>query len=156
CTLTETASPASASTIVVTGTGDVLASNNLAGYTIWVNGNGLFNTDAILNLGANVSNLGGILLQSSNNTYQSNIAIGSYTLTNAGTITASAGSGGNRIITGDLTNTGSIVAGVGTWLSTTGSGNTFNQNGGTISGTGTFTVTGGLLNFNGGATVGDV
>ncbi len=52
CKLAETASPASPSTIVVTGTGDTLASDNLAGYTIWVNGNGLFNTDAILNLGA--------------------------------------------------------------------------------------------------------
>ena len=95
-------------------------------------------------------------MESSNNTYQSNIANGSYTLTNVGTITASLGSGGNRIITGNVTNSGSIVVGAGTWLSTTGSGNTFNQNAGTINATGTFTVTGGLLNFNGGTAVGDV
>ena len=108
CKLFETASPASASTIVIAGTGDTLESNNLAGYTLWVNGNGLFNTDAILNLGANVSNRGAILLESSNNTYQSNIATGSSTLTNLGTITSSLGTGGNRIISGTLNNQATI------------------------------------------------
>ena len=69
---------------MIAGNGDILETDNLSGYTIWVNGNGLFNTDAILNLGASVTNenRGTILLESSNNTYQSNIATGSYTLTN--------------------------------------------------------------------------
>src|SRR5262249_37374203 len=106
CTLTETASPASASTIVIAGTGDVLGTNNLAGYTIWVNGNGLFNADAILKLGANVTNLGTILLQSSNQGYQSNNASGSSTLTNPCPTPPSSGRGGNRIISGTLVNQG--------------------------------------------------
>ena len=120
CALYETASPSSASTIMIAGNGDVLETDNLSGYTIWVNGNGLFNTDATLNLGANVTNENGgtILLQSSNNTYQSNIATGSYTLTNVGTITAEGGSGGNRIISGTLDNQGTIAAtGTTTWRS---------------------------------------
>ena len=111
CTLTETAAPASASTIVIAGTGDVLASANLSGYTIWVNGNGLFNSDAVLSLGANVTNAGTILLQSSNNTYQSNLVTGSHTLTNVGTITAEGGSGGNRIFSGTVVNQGTISGG---------------------------------------------
>ncbi len=156
CTLQETASPVSPSTILISGTTTYLATDNLAGYTLWVNGNSRFNTDTILNLGGNVANRGTILLESSNGGYQSNIAGGSYILTNLGTITSSLGSGGNRIITGRLTNEGSIIVDAGTWLSTTGSGNIFNQNAGTINATGTFTVTGGLLDFNGGATVGDV
>ena len=127
----------------------------MAGYTLWVQGSNHYG-DTILNVGGNIANRGAILLQSSNSGYQSNITTGSYTLTNIGTITSSLGTNGNRIITGNLTNVGSIIVSAGTWLNTTGSGNTFNQNAGTISGTGTFTVTSGLLNFNGGATVGDV
>ncbi len=120
CAIYETASPASASTIIVASKGDALETNNLSGYTLWVNGSGLFNTDAILNLGGNVSNDGSILLESSNNTYQSNIATGSYTLTNAGTITASLGSGGNRIIAGTLDNQGAISADNNDYLEITG------------------------------------
>src|SRR5205807_2448672 len=127
-----TGSPASASTIVIAGVGDVLASDNLAGYTLWVDGNGLFNTDAILNLGANVTNRGGILLQSSNGGYQSNIATGSHTLTNTGTITAALGSGGNRIVSGTLDNQG-IVAGGNDYLEITG---TYIADAGTILGAG--------------------
>ena len=94
CQLFETSSPASASTIIIASLGDTLETDNLSGYTLWVNGNGLFNTDARLNLGGNVANRGAILLESSNSGYQSNIATGSSTLTNIGTITSSLGTGG--------------------------------------------------------------
>ncbi len=130
CALFETASPASASTIIATSVGDTLETDNLSGYTIWVNGNGLFNTDAILKLGGNVSNLGTILLQSSNSNYQSNIATGSSTLTNLGTITSSLGSGGNRIVSGTLNNQGT-VAGGNDYLEITG---TYVAQGGTTTG----------------------
>ncbi len=44
----------------------------------------------------------------------------------------------------------------GTWLNSTQTGNTFNQNAGTINAAGTFTVTSGRFNFNGGTATGDV
>ena len=155
CTLEETTTPAAASTILISGTTTTLITNNLVGYTLWVQGSSHYG-DTILKLGASATNLGAILLESANGAYQSNIVTGSDTLTNQGTIESSLGSGGNRIITGNVTNSGSIVVDAGTWLNTTGSGNTFNQNAGTINATGTFTVTSGLFNFNGGATIGDV
>ncbi len=131
CKLYETASPASASTIVVASTSDTLETDNLSGYTVWVNGSSLFNTDAILNLGANVNNRGAILLESSNGAYQSNIATGSSTLTNLGTIQASLGSGGARIISGTLANQGSVSADNNDYLEITG---TYQAQGGTTTG----------------------
>ena len=155
CSLQETAAPASASTILVAGKGVTLATDNLAGYTVWSQGSD-HGGDAVLNIGAGVTNRGAILLQSVNNTYQSDMAIGPYTLTNLGTISSAQGSGGVRSITGRIVNDGSVVAGAGTWLSVTGGGYEFDQESGTIEGDGTFTVTGGLMRFDGGTTIGDV
>ena len=62
----------------------------LQSVTIWVQGRDGFG-DAKLNLSANATNSGTILLQSANNTYQSEINTGSSTLTNLGTITELGG-----------------------------------------------------------------
>ena len=55
CTLQETAAPASPSTIVVAGQGVTLATDNLAGYTLWVQGSNHYG-DAVLTLAGSVSN----------------------------------------------------------------------------------------------------
>ena len=51
--------------ILVGGAGDTMTTNNLAGTTLWVNGSSAFG-DAVLYLGGSLSNLGTILLESSN------------------------------------------------------------------------------------------
>ncbi len=87
CTLQETAAPASASTITAAGQGVTLATDNLAGYTLWVRG-GNHGGDAVLQLAGDRATTATILLQSADNTYQSDIATGSSTLTNLGTISS--------------------------------------------------------------------
>ena len=109
CQLQETAAPASPSTIVVAGNAVTLATDNLAGYTLWVQGSD-HGGNAVLQLGGSLANRGTILLQSANNTYQSEINTGSSTLTNLGTISSGAGSGGLRVISGTLNNQATIDA----------------------------------------------
>ncbi len=155
CTLQETASPASPSIIVVSGGSTTLGSDNHAGYTIWVQGSN-HDGDTILKLAGNENNFGAILLKSTDGAWRSDINTGAFILTNAGSLTSSLGTGGERAITGNVTNTGSIVVDAGTWLNSTQTGNTFNQNAGTINAAGTFTVTSGRFNFNGGTATGDV
>src|SRR5207249_158194 len=99
--------------------------------TVWVQGRYSFG-GAVLNLTSDVSNRGEIHLESSDYNYKSDVATGSFTLTNLGTISAAPGSGGERLITGNVNNSGMITVEAGTWLSTTGAGNVFNQNAGTI------------------------
>ncbi len=60
----------------VTGQDVTLATDNLVGYTLWVQG-GNHGGDAILQLAANEANRGTILLQSADSNYQSDIATGS-------------------------------------------------------------------------------
>ncbi len=131
CTLQEISAPASASTILVSGTTTTLASDNLAGYTLWVQGSPHYG-DTILHLGGNVSNLGTILLESIVNGDRSDVATGSYTLTNLGTITSGAGAGGERLITGTLNNQATIDA-TGDYVDIEG---TYQAQGGTILGDG--------------------
>ena len=109
CTLQEIASPSSPSTILISGTTTTLATDNLAGYNLWVQGSNHYG-DTILKLGGNVANRGNILLQSANGTWRSDINTGSSTLTNAGTITAGAGAGGERLIVGTTDNQATIDA----------------------------------------------
>ena len=131
CQLQETAAPASPSTIVVAGSGVTLATDNLAGYTLWVQGSD-HGGNAVLQLGGSLANRGTILLQSANNTYQSEINTGSSTLTNLGTISSGAGSGGLRVISGTLNNQATIDA-TADYLDITG---VYQVQGGVISGSG--------------------
>ncbi len=119
--------------------------------------------DTILKLGGSEANHGAILLQSANNTYKSDISTGSSTLTNdyAGTIQINPGSGGERLIQGNLVNLGTLNCLANTTLGATGAslanaglisiagvtvtavGSTLtNQVGGLISGYGTFNTSG--------------
>src|SRR5262249_41973947 len=123
--------PSSASTITATGQGVALASDNLAGYTLWGRG-GNFGGDAILQIAGSPSNRGVILLQSADSNYQSNIATGSSTLTNVGTISSGGGSGGSRIISGTLDNRATVDA-TADYLEITG---TYIADAGTILGAG--------------------
>ncbi|MFI5456981.1 MAG: hypothetical protein ACHRXM_16165 [Isosphaerales bacterium] len=98
--------------------------------TIWVHGSAA-GGNATLSVSQGITNDGTILLESSNNAYQSNIATGSSTLTNLGTITASPGSGGNRIISGTLNNQATVAAASDDYLEITG---TYQAQGGTTTG----------------------
>src|SRR5207237_982229 len=90
-TLNIVASPSSATTILVGGRGVVLASNNIANTTIWVQGNNIWQ-QAAMTVNNGLSNNGTILLESINNTWGAALALGG-TLTNAanGTIQVSVG-----------------------------------------------------------------
>src|SRR5262249_57733222 len=99
CTVQETASPASASTIVAAGNAVTLATDNLPGYTLWVRG-GNHGGDAILQLGGNLSNRSTILLQSADQGYRSDIATGPHTLTKLGRASSRARAGGEGVVAG--------------------------------------------------------
>ncbi len=118
-TLLVTVSTASPTTILVDGTGTYLATNNLPNTTIWVQGNAsLGGVNATLTVAAGLRNDGTILLESQNSGYTDTLATGSGTFTNAadGIIQVTAGTGGGRTITGNLTNLGAINVGAGTTL----------------------------------------
>src|SRR5262249_36535527 len=106
-TLIVSVSTASPITILVDG-GTTLASNNLPNTTIWVQGNALIGKDATLVMAAGVVNDGTILLESQNSNYTDTLLTPSGTFTNAadGVIQVTAGTGGGRAITGNLTNPG--------------------------------------------------
>ena len=118
-TLLVTVSTATPTTILVDGTGDTLATNNLPNTTIWVQGNAsLGGVNATLTVAPGLTNDGTILLESQNSGYTDTLSTGSGTFTNAadGTIQVTAGTGGARSITGNLTNLGAINVGAGTTL----------------------------------------
>jgi hypothetical protein len=136
CTLDVTASPASPTTILIGGTGDTLATNNLANTTLWVQGNSYFGFgDAKLTVANGLTNQGTIQLQSITSNWNETLATGSGTFTNAaaGTIQVNNGTGGGRTISGTLVNQGQIVVDTASLLTITGA---YNEAGGTISGPG--------------------
>ena len=77
--------------------------------TIWVNGSSA-GGNAVLSVSQGITNDGTILLESSNSTYASDIATGSNTLTNVGTIKVSLGSGGQRQVSGAVNDQGTVTA----------------------------------------------
>ncbi len=129
-----TASPATATTIPLEGTGDVLETDNLPNTTLWVQGNG-FVGNATLTVAAGLTNDGTILLESQNGGYADTLTTGSATFTNDsdGTIHAGTGAGGPRTITGTLVNQGAIDVDSGSYLTITGN---YYAAGGSISGPG--------------------
>jgi len=119
--LNETASPAAPTTIMTTGPGATLTSNNLANTTIWIRG----------------SQLGGTLrMESVDGTYASNLTLTAGALTNSGLINVNPGAGGNRFLTGGVTNTGTINVASGSTLNLIATGKVVNQNAGAINATG--------------------
>ena len=84
--ITESAPPPSPTTLILRRNNNTLVSDNLANTTLWVQGHG-FVADAVLNLGADVTNHGTILQQSVApqwwGNYASNVATNGHTLTNA-------------------------------------------------------------------------
>ncbi len=158
-TIVETASPATPSTMVLVNYA-TLASDNLAGYTLWVQGDNIGGSITLTTPGS-FTNHGTLRLESTVSTYTSAISVGSgNTLTNAadGTLLVNAGSGGARALTGNLTNQGTVTVGAGATFTETGSSPTFTQAGGTftVDPAGLFYVSGGSITFTGGAVSGPV
>ena len=94
-------------------------SEPLPGTTIWVEGNDLFNvnTAATLTVASGLSNHGTILLQSLNLNYIDTLTTaGTFTNAADGTIQISAGTGGSRFLSGNVTNLGAVNVGSGTIL----------------------------------------
>src|SRR5262249_35453104 len=110
CVLQETAAPASPSQILIGGQGVTLATDNLAGYTLLVNGNNAYG-NAVLTLASSLSNDGTIVLQSSNNTWSDTLTLTQGALINAadGTIQVNVGTGGARIISGSVINAAGTI-----------------------------------------------
>ncbi|HYT89560.1 MAG TPA: putative Ig domain-containing protein, partial [Gemmataceae bacterium] len=89
------------------------------------------------------SNAGTITLQSLNQGWASNLTLTSGTLTNTGTLTVNAGSGGGRTLSAELRNSGTVNVNTSTTLGRTGA---THQNSGNLNLNGaTLTVTGNAL-----------
>jgi hypothetical protein len=138
-TLNVSATVTASSTVIATGP-NTLVGNLSQAVTVWVQGNNRFG-NATLSTAGTTTNAGTILLQSADDTWQSNLNVSSGTLTNAvgGVIQVNAGSGGGRILTGDLTNAGTLNVGAGTTFDLDGSLTNFS--GGTLTG-GTYYLAG--------------
>ena len=122
-TLEVTASPAGGVPILVDGS-TALATNNLAGTTIDVQGNNVFglNTNATLTAANGLTNDGTILLQSISGGYSDTLTLaGTFTNAADGTIQIGVGTGGSRTLAGSLTNQGLLTVASGEQLSGSGS-----------------------------------
>ena len=143
-----------------------------AAQTVWVRGDsGVGNTTVTAVNG--FTNAGVIRLESENAGWASNLTIASGILTNIGVISVNQGTGGLRILAGNVinqdalnvshsltfngvfTNTGTVTIGTGQKMSLSGSAQVFNQTAGTIAGSGVLELSSGAtLNFNSGTTGG--
>ncbi len=128
-------SVAATATLYAWGAGSRLAANRGRSVTLWVQGR-QGEGDAVLATEAGAVNAGTIRLESRDSTYRSNLAAGANALTNTGRIVANFGAGGERRITGDLVNTGSIEAAPSATLDI--SGGAFELAGGRVDGAVTF------------------
>ena len=148
-----------------------IAGNIAAAQSVKVFGNGVHTN---VTAAGSFSNAGLIELESAGGGYTSQLTLGTGTLTNTGTLRTNGGSGGQRILATDLINSGTLqfnqatsfskVNGVYTNLGQmtspttavmSGSGQIFNQNGGTMDLTsGGFTIDSATFNFNGGTIIG--
>jgi hypothetical protein len=149
--LSETASPATPMTLVLTGNSTLLT-DNLANTTLWAQGNG--GGTAILNAADGVSNYGTIHLESLGS-WGSQLIVGDV-LENHGSIEA-AGSVGSTI-TGDVDNFGSLSVAAGSLLdinSASPTGPTLMQLDGSIAATGQVLLEGGSFNFEAGTLSGN-
>ena len=137
--------------VEVVGQGDVLL-NNLGSVTIWVRGDDLFN-QGVLTTAPGAVNAGTILLQSASSWWGSFLSIpDALDNTGTGVIHVTAGAGGGRSITGDLTNEGTVLVDADATVEIDGASLT--QNDGLVRADGRLTFNGGLLDFEGGAVTG--
>lgn len=138
-----------------------------AGQEMWVRGSNAGGHTTV-SLPSGLSNSGAIRLESIDGGYTSNL---SGDLTNLGTLLINSGTGGSRVLSGNLVNQGAFEVNVsGSFtgrLVHTGSldiapgqalslpaGQIFDLDGGTVTGAGQLTLNGSTLNFDGGSTTG--
>jgi fibronectin-binding autotransporter adhesin len=106
-----TASPPGGTTINLVGKNNALLGNNLAGTTLWVQGDTNFGGNAALNMPAGATNAGILRLESTVGAWNSDLTIsgnGAFTNLQSGEILVGSGTGGPRTITGELTNEGTF------------------------------------------------
>ncbi|MCC7263932.1 MAG: T9SS type A sorting domain-containing protein [Candidatus Latescibacteria bacterium] len=151
-----------------------LNGNVSAAQTLWVNGSPTGGT-GYLRATTGFTNAGTIRLQSTGGVYASNILLTSGALVNTGTIEVNAGTGGQRQLTADLnnqgtlaintptvftkpsgvyTNSGSLNIASGQSLSIASSSQIFSQNGGTLDAQGELRLTAVPFNYSGGEVTG--
>jgi hypothetical protein len=159
--------------VVVVQGSSTLSGDIAAGQTIRVQGSG--SGSGSLTASAGFTNAGTIELTSTNISLAS-LTVSAGTLTNTGIINVNAGIGGARTIAADLLNSGTVNLNTNTTFSRTngvytnagnfniaasqlltisGSGQAFNQNGGTLNVAGSFGLSSASFGLNGGALAGN-
>ena len=152
-----------------------LSGNVGAAQTLWVNGS-TTGGSGYLRATAGFTNAGTIRLQSSGGVFAANVLLTSGTLVNTGLIEVNAGTGGQRQLTFNLdnqgtlaintptvftkpsgvyTNNGALNIAAGQTLSIASGSQVFNQNGGTLGAQGELRLTAVPFNYNGGALTGN-
>src|SRR5439155_13627096 len=111
------AGSAGAASFTMTGAG-TLSGDVAPGQSVLVQGSSSGGV-ATVTAAAGFTNAGTITLQSINSGWESDLTVTSGTLTNAGTLNANAGNGGARVLSGNLTNNGTVRV-QGTTLNLTG------------------------------------
>ena len=165
----------SAAAFLMRGTGK-LSGDISVGQRVVVQ-SGVIGANATLTAATGFTNSGDITLESTLNPWSSRLNVTSGTLTNTatGVINVNTGAGGDRTISADLLNNGVVNLNVGTAFSRSGGVYTnnglinipavssltiigfsqvFNQNGGTLTIDGDFSMSSATLNFNGGEITG--
>ncbi|WP_406698318.1 MBG domain-containing protein [Singulisphaera sp. Ch08] len=122
--------------------------------TVWIQGSST-GSHSTLNIRSGLTNSGVLRLESLNSGFRSNVAVGGV-LANFGIISVNAGSGGERAITGNLTNTGTIDVALNATLLVNGNDHVVQQGGGSINAVGRFMVEGGTFHYTGGSLSGNV
>ncbi len=142
--------------VQVVGQGDVLLTNQ-GGVTLWVRGDDRFGP-GVLSVAPDAVNAGTILLDSASTYWGSSLSLqDGLDNTTTGVIHVTGGSGGGRSITGDLSNEGTLIVDAGAALDIDGgtdAGPTLTQNDGVIEADGAVLLSGGFLDFEGGAITG--
>jgi len=133
---------------------NTLQTNNRPGYTLWIHGSNP-GANATLTIASNLTNAGTLLLESSDLTWQSSITVASgSTFTNTGTVLVNLGSGGQRILRGNVRNEGTFTVATDAFAEVDNSVSTFTHAAGTLTTGGGLRVYGGILHYAGGVIVG--
>ncbi|NQU47953.1 MAG: hypothetical protein HQ519_04845 [Planctomycetes bacterium] len=144
-----------------------------AGQTLWARGSGAGST-ATLNFTGAIENRGTLILDTTDGAHTTNVGTADVAFNNSGNLQINLGTAGARNLTGDITNTGSVLVDTnlrlkdgpivnnGSWTVNTDqtlsfdTGMVFTQEGGTLQVDGTFFHNNGTDNFNGGTVNGRV
>ncbi|MBI5388724.1 MAG: immunoglobulin domain-containing protein [Verrucomicrobia bacterium] len=142
-------------TVYAVGSTNRLMAHDSPAVTLWVQGNWAFNS-ATLTVAAGLTNRGRIRLESDYSSYDETLKVeNGGTLINAptGVIEVNRGSGGNRYLTANVVNRGTVSVGSGEVLLFNG---LFTLDGGSIAGSGEFRHNSGRFNFLSGVASGRV